>query len=125
MGAVRNATTGAVIASRVERASTFLTRLIGLLAWARVEPDEGLWIEPCSAVHTIGMRARIDVVFVDRQRTVLRVCKDVGGGVLALGCKGAHAVVEVGAGALGRNAVSPGDQLDYISTRARVGVPGP
>jgi uncharacterized protein len=114
MGAVRNAATGRVLASRVSRASTFLTRLIGLLPCARVDPDEGLWIEPCSAVHTIGMRARIDILFLDRTHTVLRLCSDVRGGIPVIGCKGAHAVIELGAGALRGSVIALGDRLEHV-----------
>jgi uncharacterized membrane protein (UPF0127 family) len=54
MQVLRNATNGRVLATKVKRATNPLTRGVGLLARARVEPDEGLWIDNCSAVHTMG-----------------------------------------------------------------------
>jgi hypothetical protein len=32
--------------------------------------DAGLWIVPCEAVHAMGMKFAIEVVFLDRGRTV-------------------------------------------------------
>jgi uncharacterized membrane protein (UPF0127 family) len=55
VGLLRNATTGAVIATRVDRATTFLERTVGLRARPRVRPDEGLWFDNCSAINTLGM----------------------------------------------------------------------
>jgi hypothetical protein len=60
MGLLRNATTGAIIATRVDRAGTFLERTVGLRARPRVRPDEGLWFDDRSAINTIGMQMPID-----------------------------------------------------------------
>jgi uncharacterized membrane protein (UPF0127 family) len=107
-----NASTGEIVATRVERARTFVDRAVGLLTRARVRPDEGLWIEPCDAIHTIGMRAAIDVIFLDREQRVLRLCPAIPSFRLAVVCRGARSVVELGAGALELVDVLVGDRLD-------------
>jgi uncharacterized membrane protein (UPF0127 family) len=58
MQVLRNATNGRVLATKVKRATNPLTRGVGLLARARVEPDEGLWIDNCSAVDGHARHAR-------------------------------------------------------------------
>jgi uncharacterized membrane protein (UPF0127 family) len=58
------------------------------------------------------MRFPIDVVFVDRQARVVKVAQRVKPWRLLLGGKGAHAVIELPAGALAAAEVNPGDQLD-------------
>ncbi|MDX6603654.1 MAG: uncharacterized protein QOF23_163 [Solirubrobacterales bacterium] len=42
------------------------TRLLGLARLDRDEAGPGLLIPRCAAVHTFGMRFRLDLVFLDR-----------------------------------------------------------
>jgi uncharacterized membrane protein (UPF0127 family) len=109
---LRNASNGAVLARRVARASNFITRGVGLLGRAIVEPDEGLWIDHCSGgVHTMFMRATIDLYFLDRNDTVLKIVVGAKPNRLAITCRNSVTVVELGAGPeLGRD-VLVGDRL--------------
>jgi uncharacterized protein len=70
---VRNATRLSNLSDRVRVADTFLERLVGLLAetpeWTHA--SEGLWIYPCSSIHTIGMKFPIDVLFLNRKGIVV------------------------------------------------------
>lgn len=53
-------------------AQGFFARLLGLHA-APFEADRyGLVIMPCRAIHTYGLKASIDIVFLDRKRAVIR-----------------------------------------------------
>jgi uncharacterized membrane protein (UPF0127 family) len=112
VGLLRNATTGAVIATRVDRATTFLERTVGLRARPRVRPDEGLWFDNCSAINTLGMQAPIDVIFIDAQNTVVLLCPEVRGGMWSLVCRDAVSAIELGGGALREVDVVPGDRLE-------------
>jgi uncharacterized membrane protein (UPF0127 family) len=114
MGLLRNAHTGAVLATRVDRATTFFDRLIGLLARSHVRRDEGLWIDRCSAIHTIGMRVHIDVIFLDKSGRVLKTVAAVAPSCFAIACKHAATVVELGAGALADYDLLPGDRLELV-----------
>jgi uncharacterized membrane protein (UPF0127 family) len=62
-----------LIASKVCIADTSLRRMVGLLDRAHLDPEEGLWIKPCSGVHTLGMRFPIDVVGLDTDLRVVRL----------------------------------------------------
>ncbi len=95
---LRNASNGAVLATAVERATNAWTRGVGLLPRKTVAPHEGLWIGGCSAVHTIGMRATIDLYFLDKDDRVLKIAGAVGPNRLAVTCRNAVTVVELGAG---------------------------
>lgn len=55
------------------KATTFGARLRGLLFRRRLKENEGLWILPCNAVHTFGMRYCLDIVFLNRQGRVLEI----------------------------------------------------
>lgn len=111
MSVLRNATNGRVLATKVARATDPITRGVGLLSRAAVAPDEGLWIDGCSAVHTIGMRATIDLYFLDKEKRVLRIAHGVKPYRLAVACRNAVSVVELGAAPeVGRD-VLVGDRL--------------
>jgi hypothetical protein len=112
---LRNTTTGRIVATRIDRLSSFLHRAVGLLARTTIRPDEGVWITSCRAIHTIGMRVAIDVIFVDSDSRVIRVVSDVRPNRLALSCRGAEAVVELGCGALHDIDLLPGDRLELVS----------
>ena len=111
MHVLRNATNGKVLATRVARANNFVTRGLGLLPRASVGPDEGLWIEGCSAVHTMGMRATIDLYFLDKDCRVLRIVSAIPPNRLAVTCRNAVAIVELGSSPeIGRD-ILVGDRL--------------
>ena len=114
MPLLRNTTTGRILATRIDRLSSFLHRAVGLLARTTIRPDEGVWITSCRAIHTIGMRVAIDVIFVDGESRVLRVVSDVRPNRLVLSCRGAEAVVELGSGALRDLDLMPGDRLELV-----------
>jgi uncharacterized protein len=96
MPTLYNVTTGQIVARNVSRADGLLNRLLGFLPRAQVHPDDGLWFDQCSMIHMIGMRSRIDVVFLDKFRRVLRVDRSVSHSRIALACSRATIVVELG-----------------------------
>lgn len=103
---------------QARRASRAIERLIGLVAQPLPEPGAGLWIEPCRAVHTFGVRGALDLVFVSRNGVVLRVCERVPPGC-ARGALRARAVLEMRAGEVHRLGVRPGVRLRWIDDSER------
>jgi len=108
---LRNARNSQTLATHVGRASDPWSRLVGLLTRARVAPNEGLWIGGCSAVHTLGMRASIDLFFLDGAGSVMKIECGVTPNRLAVACRGAATVVELGAASAPRD-VCIGDRLE-------------
>ncbi len=92
---------------RLRYATSFRARLCGLLGQARLKEGEGLWIAPCSAIHTFGMRYAIDVVFVDANHRVLRIAGNIKPGRIVW-CWKAVAVIEMAAGQARQEAWRPG-----------------
>ena len=82
---------------RVHVARRFGERRRGLAGLARVPPDRALLLPRCRAVHTLGMRVALDLVWLGRDGAVVRVDRGVGPGRLRW-CRGAGAVLECAAG---------------------------
>jgi uncharacterized membrane protein (UPF0127 family) len=93
-----NVTTGSVVAENVRLARDPFTRLIGLLGRATVAPSEGLWLARCGAVHTLGMRAKIDLIFLDVADRVIDVMPNARRNRPAFTRRGTNSIVELGAG---------------------------
>lgn len=79
------------------RATGFMDRLCGLHAYPPLADDTGLLLAPCRAVHTVGLRDPIDVVFLNRQGGVARQIDALRPARFAW-CQQAVAVVELPAG---------------------------
>lgn len=89
----------------------WLQRARGLLGHPRPPVDTALWIAPCRAVHTFGMRYAIDVLFCDARGRVLAAPRLVHPWRIAWQ-RGAAAVLEARAGALARLRLAPGARLE-------------
>ena len=75
-------------------AATLPSRLLGLALLAPERAGPGLLIPRCRSVHTVGMRFRLDLVFLDERRRVVEVRRDVPPGRFVR-CPGAMAVLEL------------------------------
>jgi len=36
----------------------------------------GLWISPCSAIYTVGMKEPVDIVFLGRDRRIIKILRN-------------------------------------------------
>ncbi|MCS7315196.1 MAG: DUF192 domain-containing protein [Bryobacterales bacterium] len=109
---IRNVTRDAVLAREAEVADTSRKRRIGLLNRECLYPGEALWITPCEAIHTIGMKFPIDVLFLSRTKKVLKLKERMPPGRIAV-CLWAHSVLELPAGTLAATGTAVGDQLEF------------
>lgn len=106
-----NRTRNAVVADRADIANTSETRRKGLLARTGLEPGEGLWILPCEAVHCFFMKFAIDVVFLDRQKRVVKLARNLKPWRIA-GSLRARSVVELPAGRIDATGTRVGDVFE-------------
>lgn len=113
---ISNHTRKVVLASSVDVADRGSKRRKGLLGRASLSREEGLWIVPCEAVHTFGMRFAIDLVYLDRARRVKKVRSDVRPSRLSA-CLSAHSVLELAPGTIRRTGTAPGDTLEFSSAQ--------
>jgi len=69
-----------------------------------------LWIVPCESVHTFFMKFPIDLVYLDKGRTVRKVRHSVPPWRLSA-CLSAHSVLELPAGTAESTGTRAGDEL--------------
>ena len=101
---------GRPLDARVLACETWFERARGLLGRRLAGRNHLLLIRPCSAVHTVGMGYRIDVVFSRADGTVLRCVRGLEPGRAAW-TQGADAAWEMPAGQCAKLAIRVGDCL--------------
>ena len=89
-------------------ATTVLTRARGLLFKAALENDQAMLIAPCNSVHTLFMGYTLDVVFLDRERKIMRIVENVKPWRFATHLK-ASKVIEFKAGVVAQVGMAVGD----------------
>lgn len=109
---IANLTRKTVLASSVQVADHGEARNKGLLGRDGLASGEGLWIVPCEAVHTFGMRFPIDLVYIDCKKVVRKVRSNVRPWRLS-GCLSAHSVIELASGAIQASQTQRGDALEF------------
>lgn len=65
IGAIYRESNNRCLVPRVWKAANTIERMRGLLGRPPLAPGEGLLIDACNMVHTVGMRCALDLVFLD------------------------------------------------------------
>lgn len=95
-------------------ANSMWTRMRGLLARPELRSGEGMLLRSCNMVHTVGMRYPIDVVFLGRDGSVLKVSASVAPRRARSHWR-AHSVLELAAGEAGRRGIGQSMRLPIES----------
>ncbi len=103
---------GRVVCERCEIADRALPRLRGLLGRDGLEAGSGMLIDPAPSVHMFFMRFPIDVVFLERDRKVVRIVHGLRPWRFA-GARKAVAALELPAGTAAESELVEGDALVF------------
>ena len=71
-----------------------------------------MWIVPCEAVHSFGMKFAIDVIYIDRKKKVRKTRAAMVPRRIS-GCLLAHSVLELPVGVIESSGTRAGDQLSF------------
>ena len=77
IGAVFISELNQCVLPRVWRAVTTAERMRGLLGRPKLALGEGLLIDACNMVHTVGMTYDLDLVFLDANGVICKMVHDV------------------------------------------------
>jgi len=92
-------------------ANGFFTRLRGLIGRTLDDQISGLLLVPCNEVHTFNMAYPIDIVYLDKDGTVLKIDAQIPPSKILKTVKKAHSVLELRSGAAEQTGIKPGDRL--------------
>ena len=102
---------GTSVADEVAEAATMVSRGLGLMFRRELAAGHGLAITPCNSIHMFFMRFPLDVAFVDREGTVLRVYQGIRPWRVSRVVRRARTAYELPAGTLQRAGVVAGSTL--------------
>jgi uncharacterized membrane protein (UPF0127 family) len=109
----RNVSRGIVIGDAIREADTFLKRLRGLLGTNGLAPGEGLWVTPCSSIHSFGMRFVFDALFLGPDLKVVRKYEGFRRNRISGVFWNARGVLELPAGTIERTGTEVGDEIEF------------
>jgi uncharacterized membrane protein (UPF0127 family) len=106
---------GQIMVKRCRFARTFTERLFGLIPRKTLAPDEALLFQgSCQQMHSFFMRFPIEVIFLDRNKTVLRI-SDLKPWRMTAFVPRAHFVLEVAPGTKEKYQLATGHTLEFPS----------
>jgi uncharacterized membrane protein (UPF0127 family) len=118
---VINATRKTWLATKVRKADSFLTRLVGLLKRSNLGPEEALWLMPSKGIHTIGMKFPIDVVFLNRGNAVVGLVQGMAPFRLSSVHFTSYSVLELPTGTIKKYRTEVGDQFEIsLAERSQI-----
>lgn len=109
---ITNSRNGAQLTTHAGIANTSALRRRGLLEHISLEEGDGLWIAPCEAVHTFAMKFPIDVLYLSKDKRVLKIRHSMPKSRISF-CLSAHSVLELPAGHAAKTGTQVGDQLVF------------
>ncbi len=92
-------------------ADSFWKRAKGLMFRKGWRGLDGLLLSPCGSIHTLGMRMKIDICFLDNEHRVVKTVGSLGPWRSAHGGRNGHATLELPAGTLEQTRTGAGDLL--------------
>lgn len=122
LGQAYNRTRRAYLATELALADTHWTRLRGLLGRSSHDfrNGSGLWIVPCHGVHTLGMGFAIDVLYLDRDMSVIYVQAELRPWRIAPVRRQAVSVLELPSHTIAATKTEIGDTIDItVPTRSK------
>ena len=110
---VVNVTRGAVLAEQAQLAVSLFQRLKGLLGRQELKSPAGLILQPCSSIHTFFMHFTIDVLFLDKNKRIVKIIEKMPPHRLTPPIWRSSLAIELPAGKVAQTHTQVGDQLKF------------
>jgi len=102
-----NSVSGDVVT--IMKTTSIFERLRGLLG-RKLDQFSALWIVPCNSIHTLGMSYPLDVVYLDRNNSVIKLVRSIPSCRFSMALK-AYSVIEFNAGAIDQFGIKVHDEF--------------
>ena len=109
---VRIVNNNQLIGDKIGVADSFFDRLKGLLGKAKLQEGEGLILSPCNAIHCIGMRFAIDVIFMNKHKQIIWIRENMKPGTREVKMNAVF-VLEVASGVVKEKGIGIGYVLSW------------
>jgi uncharacterized membrane protein (UPF0127 family) len=121
-GQAFNQTRQVHLATSLALADGHWSRMRGLLGTSLSDFRDGcgLWIVPCRGVHTWAMRFSIDVVYLDRVKTVIHIERDLQPWRFAPVRMHAASVLELPCQTIAETGTAMGDRIEITLAKNRI-----
>jgi len=97
----------------IEVAGSFFSKLTGLIFKKNLKRGSGFLIENCNTIHTLWMRFSIDVLYLDKDGSILHILHSVKPFRFTSSIKGAVKVLEIKSKAAAKLGLQAGDILRF------------
>lgn len=111
---IYNVTKGTNLSQKVTIADNVLARSAGLLGTTQPDIQKALYLVPCKAVHTFGMKYSLDVVFLDIQGRVVKLVENLRPNQMTSLVPRANCALELPPDTIAANPIAVGDELYVI-----------
>lgn len=111
---IANVTRQNVLASTARFADSYFSRLLGLLISPALPDKSGLVLQPCSSIHTLGMRFAIDALYIDHNNRVLHAIQSMKPWRIGPIDPYAAYVIELPAGVIAQTQTHIGDHIQLM-----------
>jgi len=95
-----------------ELTDTFWERICGLIGRSSLQANEGLLIRPCNSIHNFFMQFSIDVVFLNKNNSIIALYHSLKPWRLTWIHWRANSVLELPAGRIKALKLKQGDNLE-------------
>ncbi|MBN1885893.1 MAG: DUF192 domain-containing protein [Candidatus Krumholzibacteriota bacterium] len=109
---VRNTTRGTVLVERLLNLNAGFRNTLRFINRTGMPRDCGVWISPCQAICTVGVRGPIDIAFLDHGGRIVKVLKRFPPNCLAESASGAVSALELPPDRIEETGTRRGDVLD-------------
>jgi uncharacterized protein len=107
------------LGDRVGVADRWWLRLRGLWGRSSLPTGEGLLLSPCRAVHMMGMKFPLDIVFLDSADRVVATYERLAPGRRTRFHRAARSALELPAGTIAATGTLAGDPIEYHEENSR------
>jgi uncharacterized membrane protein (UPF0127 family) len=110
---IKHIQSGKILGNEIKEAKSFGDRTMGLMFENRMNGFDGLLLSPCPSIHTFFMRFNIDVVFTDKNFSIVKIIRDMKPWRISGMYFKAFYGLELPSGSLDQEIIE-GDQLEVI-----------